>query len=39
MLISGLGNAEAFENGEKTGSPAAAIWQLQHPNSRNPTML
>ncbi len=39
MLISGLGNAEVFENGEQTGSPAAAIWQLQHPNSRNPTYL
>jgi len=39
MLISGLGSAEAFENGERTGCPAAAIWQLQHPNSQNPTYL
>jgi len=39
MLISGLGNAEAFENREQTGSLAAAIWQLQYPNARNPTYL
>ena len=28
-----------YERGERGGDPAAAFWQLQHPNPNNPTFI